>query len=59
MNLDHFVARYSGAGVKIVNVLSHEQKFSRLLRQFRDRFVRGIWFRVTDSLPPFAIPFPN
>jgi hypothetical protein len=59
VNLHHLFLWNSGTRVQVVHVLRDEQELVCVLRQFRDRFVRCIRLRVADTLPSFAIPFPN
>src|SRR2546430_7938457 len=59
MNLDHLLLWQTSTRMKIIHVLSHEQELAREGRQSHNRFMPGVRLRTTNSLPPFAIPFPN
>jgi len=55
VNLHYLFLRKSGTRVQVVHVLRDEQELVRVLRQFRNGFVRFIRLRVADALAPFAL----
>jgi hypothetical protein len=59
VNLHQLRLRQASALVQVVHVLRHKQKFICTLRQIGNRLMRGIWFRVANTVAPLAIPLPN